>query len=61
MKCRLKKFNSLIATLISFFFYTKNIFYSENIHYAYKFYGTDLYVSVCNVFRTSRTSVVELL
>ena len=24
----------------------KNIFYSKNIHYAYNFYATDLYVSV---------------
>ena len=29
--------------------------YSENIHYAYNFYGTDVYVSVCrDVFRTQQ-------
>ena len=33
----------------------ENIFYSENIHHAYNFYGTDLYVSVCRgVFRTQQ-------
>ena len=50
-------FNSLIAT--SFFFCIKNIFYSENIHDAYNFYGTDLYVSVCRgLFRTQHNICV---
>ena len=37
----------------------KNIFYSENIHYAYDLYGTDLYVEA--YLEPSRTSAVELL
>ena len=31
----------------------KNVFYNENIQYAYNFYGADLYVNVCkDAFRT---------
>ena len=29
------------------------IFYSENINYVYRFYGTEIYVNVCrSIFRT---------
>ena len=49
---RLRNFFPLIATL----FYSslvKKVFYSENIHFGYNFYGTDRYVSVCRgVFGT---------
>ena len=46
MKCR-HNFNSFNATLFhSSFVWKTYIFYSKNIHYAYNFYGTDLYVSV---------------
>ena len=45
-------FNSLTATLFHSSFVRKNVFHSENIQYAYNFYGTDLYLNVCRgVFR----------
>ena len=55
MKCRIRKF-PLIHLLLLFFhssFVIKNEFYNENIHNAYNFYRTDLYVNLCSgVFRT---------
>ena len=45
-------FSSFTATLFHSFFVRQNVFYSENIQYAYHFCGTDLYVNVCRgVFR----------
>ena len=63
MKYRLKNFSSLIANFISFFLCKKKIFYRENIHYAYNFYGADLYVIVYAeaYLEPSRTSTVVLL
>ena len=59
---RLISFNSLTDTSFSSPFVRKSVFYSKDIQYAYHFYETDLYVNICrNIFRTSRTSIVELL
>ena len=53
-------FNSLSATLFHFSFARKNVFYSENIRYVYKFYGIDMYVDALHL-ELSRTSTVKLL
>ena len=46
-------FNSHTVTLFHSSFVSKNVIYSENIHYAYNFYGADMFENVCRgAFRT---------
>ena len=52
MKCRYRKSTVIHLLLLFLFFGKEKTFYSENVHYAYNFHGTDLYVNVCiGVFR----------
>ena len=53
MKYMEVSFNLLTATLFQSSFVRKNVFYTENIQYAYNFYGSDLYVNgYRGIFRT---------
>ena len=60
MKCRLRKLTltHLLNDTSFHYFVRKNVFFSENIQYAYNFYEADLYVNACRgIFRTQLNSI----